>query len=508
MKTLQRPVSYFRFALLAAQAFLQLGIPVRLFSRVTPTPYVPFTISQFGCAAGVMVTASHNPKEDNGYKVYWNNGAQILEPYDAAIQKSILEHLEPKPRAWDTDSVRSNPLCSDPTEEVNSKYMAVIEERMLDREMNAACKTVFTFTSMHGVSHEYMTEGLRRCGFTAAFPVKEQMKPDPDFPTVKFPNPEEGKSALDLAIKTANKNGSRVILANDPDADRLAVAERIGDSKEFRVFTGDNIGTLLGWWMWHAFKIRNPNANPDQVYMIASTVSSKALRSIAKKEGFHFEETLTGFKWMANKGIELEKNGNMVLFAYEEAIGYMCGTSVWDKDGVSAAMHMAEMVAYLDSNGLGTLEDHLNRLYTEYGFHVSNNSYYLNHRPEMTAKMFHRIRNFNEPNTYPTSLGRFEVSHVRDLTAGYDSTTASKKPSLPVSRSSEMVTFYLDNSAIVTIRTSGTEPKIKWYSELCTPPGVPQSEWAACTAELNELIDEMVRELYQPEANGFVARSG
>ncbi|XP_022657809.1 phosphoglucomutase-2-like isoform X1 [Varroa destructor] len=497
-----------RFALLAAQAFLQVEVPVRLFTRVTPTPYIPFTISHFGCAAGVMVTASHNPKDDNGYKVYWENGAQILSPHDAGIQNSILQELEPWPQAWKTESVRSNVMCSDPIEEVNSKYMEVLEKSMFDRNMNRQTNVMFTFTSMHGVSHPYITEAFKRWNFKPGYPVVEQMEPHPDFPTVKFPNPEEGKSALNLAIATANSNKSRVILANDPDADRLAVAERIDDSENFHVFSGDHIGLLLGWWMWHSFKAKNQDAKASDVYMIASTVSSKALRSVANLEGFNFEETLTGFKWMGNRGIELTKAGKIVLFAYEEAIGYMCGTSVWDKDGISAAMHVAELVAYLDSTKAGTLQEHLDRLFVKYGFHVTNNSYYLSHQPEMTKKMFNRIRNFNGPNTYPTKLGRFMITGVRDLTVGFDNTLPDNVPILPVSDSSEMITFYMANSANITIRTSGTEPKIKWYSEISAKPGTPKGEWASYKVELDELIGEMIAQLYQPEVYGFIARSG
>ncbi|XP_022657810.1 phosphoglucomutase-2-like isoform X2 [Varroa destructor] len=404
-----------RFALLAAQAFLQVEVPVRLFTRVTPTPYIPFTISHFGCAAGVMVTASHNPKDDNGYKVYWENGAQILSPHDAGIQNSILQELEPWPQAWKTESVRSNVMCSDPIEEVNSKYMEVLEKSMFDRNMNRQTNVMFTFTSMHGVSHPYITEAFKRWNFKPGYPVVEQMEPHPDFPTVKFPNPEEGKSAL---------------------------------------------------------------------------------------------ETLTGFKWMGNRGIELTKAGKIVLFAYEEAIGYMCGTSVWDKDGISAAMHVAELVAYLDSTKAGTLQEHLDRLFVKYGFHVTNNSYYLSHQPEMTKKMFNRIRNFNGPNTYPTKLGRFMITGVRDLTVGFDNTLPDNVPILPVSDSSEMITFYMANSANITIRTSGTEPKIKWYSEISAKPGTPKGEWASYKVELDELIGEMIAQLYQPEVYGFIARSG
>ncbi|XP_003744897.1 phosphoglucomutase-2 [Galendromus occidentalis] len=495
-----------RFARLTARAFLQLGVKVFLFNRVTPTPYVPFSILHFGAACGVMVTASHNPKEDNGYKVFWSNGAQIISPHDKGIQTSIEKNLEPWSQAWDVDDLRNNALLNDPTEEINSNYMQIIENNIFDRDLIKRCRTAFCFTAMHGVGHRYVAEAFKRCGIARSYPVLEQMEPDPEFPTVKFPNPEEGASALELAIRTANKNNCRIILANDPDADRLAVAELIDQSHEFRTFSGDNLGALIGWWLWTRHRLSNPKSDPSDFVMIASTVSSKILRSMAKKEGFNFEETLTGFKWMANRGIELEKQGKKVLFAFEEAIGYMCGTAVWDKDGVSAALQVANMVAYLDEQNV-TLNEQLNRIFDEYGFHTTYNSYYISHDPVATGKMFDRIRNIDGPNTYPKKIGRFAVSGVRDLTVGFDSTQPGNKPILPVSSSSQMITFYMENGATITIRTSGTEPKVKWYSELITKPGVPRSEWESATKELRELIDSMVEELYRPSIYGFQARS-
>lgn len=496
----------YRFARLAAAAFLNCGISVFLLGKIVPTPFVPFTILELGAAAGVMVTASHNPKEDNGYKVYWKNGAQIIPPHDKGIQKSIEENLEPWENAWDIERAVADPRLSDPLEEMSQKYFSRLADSMLHKDKNRESPLNFTVTAMHGVSHDYMVEAFKVCNFKPLIPVKEQMVPDPEFPTVRFPNPEEGKSALDLSFKTANENNSTVILANDPDADRLAVAEKL-KSGQWKVFTGNEEGALLGWWAWFRSRQLTPHIQPSECYMLASTVSSKILGTFANKEGFKFVETLTGFKWMGNASHDLLQQGKTVLFAFEEAIGFMNGTQVLDKDGVSAAMRLAEMATYLAMEHNMTLYDKLQAIYKTYGYHVSNNSYYICHDQDVINKMFNRMRNFSGPDTYPESVGngRFVISEVRDLTTGYDSSQPEKKAILPVSASSQMITFTFANGTVLTLRTSGTEPKIKYYSEMCATP--EKTNWAVLQAELAELVEAVVQELMQPQENALIPKA-
>nr|XP_045590179.1 phosphoglucomutase-2-like [Procambarus clarkii] len=494
-----------RFARLAAAAFLNAGVPVYLYGKIVPTPFVPFGVNQLGAAAGIMVTASHNPKEDNGYKVYWENGAQIIPPNDKGIQRNIEDNLEPWENAWDIERAMADPRLSDPLVDISNKYFTMLAASMLDKQMNQASPLNFTVTAMHGVSHDYMVEAFRCCNFKPLIPVKEQMVPDPEFPTVKFPNPEEGKSALDLSFKTADGNNSTVILANDPDADRLAVAEK-QPSGQWKVFTGNEEGALLGWWAWYRCRQLSPDLQPSECYMVASTVSSKILSSLAQVEGFNFIETLTGFKWMGNVSYDLLQKGKTVLFAFEEAIGFMNGSEVLDKDGVSAAMRLAEMATFLSKQNM-TLTSKLKEIYKIYGYHTSNNSYYICHDQKVINKMFERMRNFDEPNTYPKNVGngRFTITDVRDLTTGYDSSQPNKTAVLPVSKSSQMITFSFSNGCVLTLRTSGTEPKIKYYSEMCAKP--EQEDWVALEAELGELVDTVVQELLQPEVNGLIPRA-
>ncbi|CAM1315130.1 PGM2 (predicted) [Pycnogonum litorale] len=490
-----------RFAELSAVALISKEIPVYMFSKIVPTPYVPYTVLQYGCCAGIMVTASHNPKQDNGYKVYWSNGAQIISPHDQGIQKNIEDHLAPWDEAWNVDLCKTSKLCKDPLAEINDKYMESLSKLAIDKSLNAECKVKFTFTPVHGVGYSYIQQAFEAFNFPPCIPVKEQIVPDPDFPTVTFPNPEEGKSTLDLSFKTADENDSKVILANDPDSDRLAVAIKLETG--WKVFSGNEIGGLLGWWMWHSFRLKNPDANVSDVYMICSTVSSKILKAIAEKEGFNFIETLTGFKWMGNKSVELIKQGKTVLMAFEEAIGYMCGTRVLDKDGITAAVMVAEMVTHLDKNKI-SLYDQLQNVYKMYGYHSSLNSYFLCYCSQTIEKIFARLRNYNGPDTYPEKLGEFKIESLRDLTTGYDSSTPDNKPLLPSSSASQMITFKFENGCEATLRTSGTEPKIKYYSELCGRIGM--DNWAELDETLQKLVSHLVDEWLQPKINDLTPK--
>uniref|UniRef100_A0A8C5KWN8 Alpha-D-phosphohexomutase alpha/beta/alpha domain-containing protein n=1 Tax=Jaculus jaculus TaxID=51337 RepID=A0A8C5KWN8_JACJA len=213
--------------------------------------------------------------------------------------------------------------------------------------------------------------------------------------------------------------------------------------------------------------------------MLSSTVSSKILRAIALKEGFHFEETLTGFKWMGNRAKQLIDQGKTVLFAFEEAIGYMCCPFVLDKDGVSAAVISAELASFLATKDM-SLSQQLKAIYVEYGYHITKASYFICHDQGTIQKLFGNLRNYDGKNNYPKMCGSFEISAVRDLTTGYDDSRPDKKAVLPTSKNSQMITFTFVNGGVATMRTSGTEPKIKYYAELCAPPGNRYDKHARC----------------------------
>ncbi|XP_040003225.1 phosphoglucomutase-2 [Xiphias gladius] len=487
------------FASLAAAVFISRGVPVHLFSDITPTPFVPFTVSQLGLCAGIMVTASHNPKQDNGYKVYWENGAQIVSPHDQGISKAIEENLEPWPESWDAEEALKSPLLKDPYQDIHTHYFKAIQRHCHHRDINKSSEVKIVHTSVHGVGHAFVQSAFKAFDLHPPYAVEEQKDPDPEFPTVKYPNPEEGEGVLTLSFALAEREGATVVLANDPDADRLAIAEKQG-SGQWRVFSGNELGALLGWWMFRCWKQQNSDAAAvKNLYMLSSTVSSKILRAIALKEGFHFEETLTGFKWMGNRARELLDQGKTVLFAFEEAIGYMCSPSVLDKDGVSAAAIAGEMISFLATKNT-SLSQQLTTVYEEYGYHISKNSYFICHDQSVIRSLFERLRNHGgQKDSYPTKCGPFSISAVRDLTTGYDSNQPDKKAVLPTSSSSQMITFTFSNGGVATMRTSGTEPKIKYYTELCAAPG--NSDVAHLKKELDDLVDAIVENFFEPQKN-------
>ncbi|KAH8331645.1 hypothetical protein KR074_008924 [Drosophila pseudoananassae] len=495
-----------RFAELSAIVFLSNDFKVWLFKRVVATPMVPYAILRLQCLAGVMVTASHNPKEDNGYKVYWSNGAQIIPPHDAGIQDAIMENLEPMSGAWDDSAMCSNNQLNDPFDIVVPPYFDHLKKKfpcnLLD--LNGRCPITFTYTAMHGVGYEFVKTAFKRTNFPPFISVCEQQEPDPEFPTTPMPNPEEGKTSLDLAIKTAKQSNSQVILANDPDADRLAVAVQREDGS-YRLFSGNEVGALLGWWSLEFYKMTVPDCDVSNCVMISSTVSSKILKAMAEREGFTFFDTLTGFKWMGNKAIEQEQAGKTVLFAFEEAIGFMVGTAVLDKDGVSAATHVATMACYLRCTQCMTLEEKLRDIYETYGYHTSICSYVICRCPPVIEKIFERLRNWDDgqADTYPKSImnGEYEIESIRDLHTGYDSSTPDKKATLPTSSSSQMITFTFKNGAVITLRTSGTEPKMKYYAEMCGKP--EEKNWGKLSSTLKIMVEATVEEFYEPTKNGL-----
>ncbi|XP_076873514.1 phosphopentomutase [Brachyhypopomus gauderio] len=495
-----------RFASLAAAVFISRGVPVHLFSVFTPTPYVPFTVSHLGLCAGIMVTASHNPKQDNGYKVYWENGAQIIPPHDKGIAEAIEEDLQPWAESWDTESASQSPLIKDPYQDIHREYLQTIQQLCLHRDLNKQSEVKIVHTSVHGVGHVFVQAAFKAFDLRPPYAVEEQKDPDPEFPTVEYPNPEEGAGVLNLSFALADKEGASVVLANDPDADRLAVAEK-QPSGEWKVFSGNELGALLGWWLFQCWKRGQQQGAPEtsvkDVYMLASTVSSKILRAIALKEGFHFEETLTGFKWMGNRARQLLDQGKTVLFAFEEAIGYMCSPAVLDKDGVSAAAIAGEMVSYLASRNT-SLSQQLRAVYDQYGHHITKNSYFICHEQETIRRLFERLRNCGGEKSYPTECRGFPISGVRDLTTGYDSSQADHQAILPTSKTSQMITFTFANGGVATLRTSGTEPKIKYYTELCAAPG--DSDVEQLSAELNKLVDAIVENFFQPQENNLTPR--
>uniref|UniRef100_A0A8C1ENZ2 Phosphoglucomutase 2-like 1 n=2 Tax=Cyprinus carpio TaxID=7962 RepID=A0A8C1ENZ2_CYPCA len=465
-----------RLARLTAAVMLCKDVPVYLFSTYVPTPFV----------------------------VYWHNGAQISSPHDKEILRCIEESSEPWPESWNEDLVESSLLRRDPLEDVSRWYMEELNTICFHRELNAMSPLKFVHSSFHGVGHNYVQRAFQQFGFPPPIPVPEQKDPDPDFSTVRCPNPEEGESVLELSLRLAEREEARIVVATDPDADRLAVAEQ-NDNCGWKVFTGNELAALLGWWMLFNWKEAHPDpADTERVYMLATTVSSKILKAFARIEGFHFEETLPGFKWIGNRIHELKKTGKEVIFSFEESIGFLCGNMVLDKDGVSTAAVVAEMAAYLHTKNL-SLKQQLINIYEIYGYHISRTCYVICNDPPTIHKIFSRLRNFGGPGVYPESCGDYCITHIRDVTTGYDSSQPDKKCVLPLSRNSQMVTFTFQNGIVATLRTSGTEPKIKCYTEFCAAPG--ERDISSLEEDLRKVTAALVEEFLEPDKNNLLRRS-
>ncbi|KAL7738416.1 hypothetical protein ACLKA6_006731 [Drosophila palustris] len=495
-----------RFADLTATVFLNNNFRVYLFQRFVPTPFVPYTILRLNCLAGVMVTASHNPKQDNGYKIYWTNGAQITTTHENGIYQAILENLEPQVCAWNVDTLKDNKMLFDPYNNVVPAYFDSLKREFTCQQLvdNCECPVSFTYTAMHGVGYAYIDMAFPKLNLEEVIPVQEQAEPDPEFPTAPSPDPEEGKSALKLCLETATSNESDIVLANDPDADRLAVGE-LADEGEYKLFTGNELGTLLGWWALELYRMKTEKPDLAKCSMISSTVSSKILKSMAAIEGFTFHETMTGFKWIASKVSDEQKAGKKVLFAFEESIGYMMCSNVPDKDGISAAVHVGTMACYLRCKKCMSLQEKLRDIYEKYGFHSSVVSYAICNDVCLIQNIFHRLRNFGggQKDTYPKSIlcGEFEIEHVRDLTTGYDSSKPGKKAEYTVSEGTQMITFTFKNGFVITLRSSGTEPKLQYYAEMCGKP--ENKRWDEMEKTTRRMVEAAVNEFYEPEKNGL-----
>lgn len=450
------------FAEWTAATFLSQGIKVYLFSTLVPTPFVSFATPHLKCAAGVMVTASHNPKDDNGYKVYWDNGCQINVPHDKGISDCIEQNLAP----WEYNKAEllKSELLQDPTETISAAYLKEIVEKCCFHKSENTQAVPVTYTAMHGVGAQWVAKAFEAFSLSPFIPVPQQVVPDAEFPTVAFPNPEEGKGALKLAIETAEKAGSVLILATDPDADRLAVAEKL-PSGEWKVFTGNEIGALLANWAWLKYKQSHSNVDPSKCVVVNSTVSSKFLKALADKEGLKYDETLTGFKWIGNQAAIRMKEGYNFLFGFEEAIGFLFSDVNLDKDGVRAAAVFAEMNLQLRKQGLSIVQQ-LDKIYQTYGYFITRNRYFFCYDPVKMENIFNAIRNYNGSGKYPSSCGSYKIKHTRDLTTGYDDSQTDLKAILPVSKSTQMITFFFENGCVATLRGSGTEPKLKYYIEL------------------------------------------
>ncbi|GAA0692908.1 phospho-sugar mutase [Kitasatospora atroaurantiaca] len=441
------------FARDTAAVMVGAGLRAALLPRPLPTPVLAFAIRHLGAAAGITVTASHNPPQDNGYKVYLGDGSQIVPPADAGIAAEI-------------DAIGS--LAEVPLAESGWE---VLGDDVVEAYLNRAVSTVdpasprdldVVYTPLHGVGRDVLLAAFKQAGFPAPTVVAEQAEPDPDFPTVAFPNPEE-PGAMDLAFRTASSVGPDIVIANDPDADRCAVA--VPDNGGWRMLRGDDVGALLG----SALVAKRVTGT-----FATTIVSSTLLGRIADAAGLGYAETLTGFKWIAR--------ADGLRYGYEEALGYCVDPAgVRDKDGITAALLVAELAATLKQTGR-TLTDLLDDLALEHGLHATDQLSVRVQDLSLISNAMQRLR--DQP---PTVLAGLQVTRVDDLTAG----SADLPPT-------DGLRYYLEGEAVrsarIVVRPSGTEPKLKCYLEVVLPVATA-AELAGTREQAAALLDAIKRDL-------------
>ncbi len=434
-----------------------IGIRALVFEDYAPTPLTAFGVKYLKAAAGVMVTASHNPPEYNGYKVYWGNGAQIIPPIDVAIAAAIAKAPVARnvPRLSRSEAEKSEMWQPVPPA-VERAYLDAV--RALEVNAGGDRNLVIVYTPMHGVGDRLARKAFAEAGFTNVTSVPEQQAPDARFPTVAFPNPEE-KGAMDLSFALARKLGAALVIANDPDADRLAAAVPSKDSPSgYMQLTGNQLGVLLGHYL-----LTEGTKPPGKTAVLASIVSSPMLGTIAHALGVHYEETLTGFKWIANRAMELERDGTAFVFGYEEALGYTVGDVVRDKDGISAAVMMGEVTVTLRTRGKTVLEE-LELICRKFGLYVSQQVSVTKKgasgQEEIRALM-DRLRA-----APPTVIGPLEVIAVSDFAAQTRRVLADGTTSALTLPKSNVITYELAGRSRIIARPSGTEPKVKFYFDV------------------------------------------
>ena len=436
------------------------GIPVRIFDSLRPTPELSFAVREYGCIAGVNVTASHNPKEYNGYKVYWQDGAQLPPHHASAIAKKMEElDLFDSIRRMDYDEAVSKGLITVMGAETDEKFLSNVMGQVNDQA--AVDKVADTFkmvyTPFHGTGYKLIPEALRRLGMKHVICVPEQMVIDGNFPTVVSPNPENPEGFA-LAVELAKKEGADFILGSDPDADRVGIMVRTGDG-EFKVLTGNQTGVLLLDYLIGAK--RRTGKMPDKPVALKTIVTTEMARKVAEVNGLACYDTFTGFKFLAEKKDKLENAGEgKVIFAYEESYGYMLGDYVRDKDAVTAALALTEMAAWYAGQGM-TLYDALLACYEKYGYYGEKTMNLVMPGLDGLKKMAALMAGLRaEP---PVEIAGVAVAQQKDYQDGSVVSVGDGARSAMELSGSNVLRYEMADGTSLIVRPSGTEPKVKVY---------------------------------------------
>lgn len=461
------------------------GIHVRYFDALRPTPELSFAVLYYGATAGLNITASHNPKEYNGYKVYWSDGAQ-LPPHKADAIAKQMEEIDVFTgfKSCDFDAA----VAEGKIEIIGAETDEVFLERVLAQAINkdvvreAADDLRIVYTPFHGCGYKLVPEALRRLGIKHLYPVEQQMVIDGSFPTVESPNPENPEGFY-LAVDLAKKVDSDLIIGTDPDSDRIGTMVRNVEG-DYVTITGNQLGVLLLDYIISAR--RETGTMPENPGALSSIVSTSMARAVSEANGVHFEDTFTGFKFMAERVAEWTAAGSYnYIFAFEESYGYMCGDYVRDKDAVTAAMLVAEMAAFYHKKGM-TLLDAMDALYEKYGYFMEKTINLIMPGLDGLQKMSDLMRSLrSEP---PRQIAGEEVIRLRDYSDGSIWVAGLGKVDKTPFAGSNVLYFELADGCSFIIRPSGTEPKIKIY---ILSRGKSKEECEACVDKYEKFADTL-----------------
>ena len=469
------------FADTAACVLAANGIKAYIFDSLRPTPELSFALRTLGCTAGIVVTASHNPPEYNGYKVYWEDGAQITAPKDAQIigeVNAIKDYAEIKKMT--TEEAKAAGLYEVIGKEIDDKYMEALKKLVLHpeaiKQMASSLKIVYT--PLHGTGNVPVRRVLKELGFEQVTVVPEQELPDGNFPTVSYPNPED-KKAFALALDLAKKVDADLVLATDPDADRLGVYAKDTKTGEYKVFTGNMSGMLICEYEMSQKKALG--ILPDNGALVTTIVSSNMAQAVAKEYGMKFIECLTGFKYIGEQIKFFEQTGsNEYVFGFEESYGCLVGTHARDKDADVAVMALCEAAAYYKTQGI-TLWDQMLNIYNKYGYYKED-LFTMTFKGADGAKKMQDMMDAYRKNT-PKQVGAYKVLRLRDYKNDVITDLATGETTPTGLPKSNVLYFELENDAWFCVRPSGTEPKIKFYA------GIKGNSLEDSAKKLDELME-------------------
>ncbi|MBR0427845.1 MAG: phospho-sugar mutase [Clostridia bacterium] len=438
------------------------GIKTYLFDHLRPVPELSFAVRELGCTAGIMITASHNKPEYNGYKVYWDDGAQIISPVDKGIMDEVKAITDYKTiKEISEEEAKEKGLFNVVGKEIDDRYIEELKKCVLNpdiiKQYGKDLKIVYT--PLHGAGREMSQRILKELGFENVYTVPEQEEPDGRFPTVDYPNPE-AKEAFKLALDLAKEKDADLVLATDPDADRLGIYAKDTESGEYKVFTGNMSGLLIA--EYRLSQMREKNILPNNGMLVSTIVSSNLAKAIAKEYDLDFREVLTGFKFIGEQiKIEEEKeNGKIYLFGFEESYGCLISDYARDKDGISAVMSLCEAAAFYKSKGI-TLWDQMINIYEKYGYYNEGQVSITLEGSSGAEKIKQMMDNLR--NNLPSQIGKYKVLVFKDISNNIVKDLETSNISETGLPKSNVLYFDLEGDSWCCVRPSGTEPKIKLY---------------------------------------------